>query len=109
MFFESSRIRLNTNSMATVVAPAFAERQQVQETPPRHRQQARQRAMQRRQRPRMTADEVCDHRDSGEDTLARRQGEAGATSEIDVFARRSIAGMLELRRGADQPSAQQKL
>src|SRR5687768_5239634 len=103
MFFESSRIFGNKSRSA------LAEGEQVQETPAGDGQQPRQRAMQRRQRARMTPDEVRDDRDGRKDAAAADQPEARRPPELQVFSDRTVARMFVLGRGADQPPAQQEL
>ena len=70
---------------------------------------ARQRAVQRRERARMAAHEMRQDRHGREDAVAADQRESGAARQLEVLDDRPIAGMLQLRRGADQASAQQEL
>ena len=54
-------------------------------------QQPRQRAVERRERPRMAAHEVREDRNGREDAVAADQRESGAASQLEVFAGRAIA------------------
>ena len=57
----------------------------------------------------MMPDQTRDDRNRRKDAATRGEREAGALGQLDIFARRTIARMFQLRRRADQPPAQEKV
>src|SRR5687768_4636524 len=88
---------------------ALAERQQVQEAPAGNGEQARQQPVDWQKSTRMTADEARDDGNRREDAAPSLQLKAGTLGNLDVLARRAVARMFVLRRGANQSPGQQEV
>src|ERR1700752_2471254 len=97
-FFDSSRILGNNGALD------LAEREQVQETPARHREKAWDPGVERQQRLRVSADIAREDGDSRKDAASADEYEAGSFRQLDVLGDRAIAGMLEFRCSANQPA-----
>src|SRR4029453_18582985 len=102
-FFDSSRILWNNG------ASDLTEREQVQETPTRHREETCEPPVEGQQRLRVSPDVAREHRHGGKDAAPANEYEPRSLCQLDVLGDRAITGMLEFRSGANQPALKEKV
>src|SRR3954470_20851262 len=100
--FESSRTFWSNGS-------GFPQRKKIQKAPARDRKQTREPAMERLQGAGTASNPPGEHRHGRKDAAPREKDESGASRQIDVLDGGSIARMFVFRRGANEPSLEQKM